>query len=1293
MSGDPTRLTTISAPPASIMVKGFNNTSSSVAATGFNTDSKPELYVPGMPEDLVLLCAADYTNSGATILLPNEGYVLSLSPEQQHFLREFAQQNDIIKTLTVNNNTYEVAPDPISSQVAYNSTATKYFNSKVNVSTAQERILSTLLTGLTFRDLLFLTNNEAVSGLPRDLTATALHSFENKYGRTPDVLQLAFPDLSGNAKGYFAPKPILTHCGQRIEADFFEPEFNDLTSIDETSEAPLTSTQRAKLRKIKSFGGAIAGYAYIDVYTGCADGILVNSMAKPLPLVKATVQSFKAKGHKVEVFSADQGVISQSLFRVAIPEVQKYLREDENIVPECGEAYNHNNGTPYIEHLIRQIKELQRFAVLYILRNPNFKDFKFTRVQIFKLWGELYYWALMIINLKPAFNDPKITKYQAFHQKKPDLRIIRLLPIFSVLYVYRHAANDELNSQHDFWQLGLYVGPSSSVPGAIRAAVLINKRLHIITTTAIKGVSDGGHVAIYPTSDSSIECLLEKQAANAEEPLQILQFSEEPAVPASQIPLSRVPHVQQFEPASSPVPAASPAVQFVPVSTPSDAATDSSNSSNPTAVYPSATVVVPSISTVAHIDPVSPFPISDPVPSSTSTTFPAPTSAPVAPSSSRSKKSKQAPPRVSARTAIPPADTELERLRKNNRARRQQLNEDMNSRIQEPLLVSAPLASSAELLAYSAVLLQSTPQSAHFVDWSNHIDDADAFYFSFQDNAYIQILSEPLPEDSPPMPSTSLSVEGYRAITENVPKTFPQALRDPVWGDPARLEFETILTTTKSLVRMDTAIARQHIQQGAEVLYMIPVYEEKMKEGKLVRKVRLVVNGKHHNKHGSTFASTPSREEFLILMHLFAALDCDFYHIDENRAFLNAPKLDQIRTIARIPGDPAYYEILNALYGLKTSSHDYQEKNIKRMELNNFTRLHLCSSIYYKFEDNKLCIAYSHVDDFLFGGTDDAYTQQQIIDFRKLASTSEPVKNPAGVLGYEIERDRERKLIKVTNKAKINEVASLFPQATKHKRNVPIPTTGYLVHDSDFEQIPANDSAFLTKPDITLYMQLVGVFIWIQGVRPDVLFAVLYLSWFTQKPRQHHLNMAYYVLGYLYTTQNIPLVLGGTSPVSIRSNTDASLATGPRRRSILGSMVALGLDSGAVHAKATTSGSTCLSSFEAELDGLTTILKSVIRIRHILQELLPEFTAKGIIFSDNEALVNFVNGDGPMAKGVRHIEIRQWFTRDTIQKGQFELIHMPGKEIPADKLTKLGNVSEHEQFRSQILGLSLLLPA
>ena len=150
----------------------------------------------------------------------------------------------------------------------------------------------------------------------------------------------------------------------------------------------------------------------------------------------------------------------------------------------------------------------------------------------------------------------------------------------------------------------------------------------------------------------------------------------------------------------------------------------------------------------------------------------------------------------------------------------------MNSRVIEPLLVSAPLASFAELLANYTVLLQDEPQSAHFVDWStNHTAGADAFYFSFQDNAYNkQIISEPLPEDATPMPATSSSIEGFCAITKNATKSFPPALRDSTWGGPAHLEFDINLTSTKSLVFMDTDIARPHnIQQGAEVLYMIPV--------------------------------------------------------------------------------------------------------------------------------------------------------------------------------------------------------------------------------------------------------------------------------------------------------------------------------------------------------------------------------------------------------------------------------------------------------------------------------------
>jgi hypothetical protein len=94
--------------PTNIRVKGFNDDTSSPAATlGLNSDSRPELYIPNMPSGLVLLCAADYTQQGATKLFPNEGFVLALSSAEQQYLHSYIQdKKPILKELTVRNNTY-----------------------------------------------------------------------------------------------------------------------------------------------------------------------------------------------------------------------------------------------------------------------------------------------------------------------------------------------------------------------------------------------------------------------------------------------------------------------------------------------------------------------------------------------------------------------------------------------------------------------------------------------------------------------------------------------------------------------------------------------------------------------------------------------------------------------------------------------------------------------------------------------------------------------------------------------------------------------------------------------------------------------------------------------------------------------------------------------------------------------------------------------------------------------------------------------------------------------------------
>lgn len=1229
LSGDPQRLKN-SHPVDSLRIKGFNNSTSSVALVGFNSDGKKEYYVPNMPPNLVLLCAQQYSSDGASILLPNEGFVLSLTAEDQRYLKNFAETHHISKHLIVKNNTYEVSQTSLLSpeEEAYSSTATKFFNSKVNVSNAQERILATLLTGLTFNDILSFTKNNSVLGLPRDITQSALNSFEHSYGRTPDVLQLAFPDLSGNKKGYMAPKEVLTTVGERVEADFFDIEFNELPDVTEET-TPATTRRKKHPKKLASHGGAIAAYVYIDVYTGYIGGTLVTSLANPLPLVQSTVHEFGKFHHQIKLFSADQGIIHQSQFRVATPAVQQFL-EDSHIGIELGEAYNHNVGTPHIEKTLRQIQELIRFAMLYVLRNPNFRHFGFSKVQVLKLWGEIFYWAIAVINLKPSFPDPAITKYEYFTKRKPDLRAIRLLPIFSSLYVLRNSAHAELQSNHTFWQFGLYVGPSLTVPGAIRAAVLTNNKVIIITTTSVKSISDGGHISLYPSSTNGLNCLIDEN-------------DDEDVVTTD---LTLPEHT---------------------LLTASDSIT-SPPDNDPT--------------TTNNIDTVEQLSTQDLLPPST-------TEPQLSSSLSESASTHQstfvpslAIPSLTELPNIVPQDVRQQRPKNTRLTPEEQftaMKQTWGTRSERLLRrQQQPISNSAELL------------ECCFVDWSQHNSDSEKFYYSFTDNAYVTVCNDDNAYSIPPDPASFHTEDCFRAIRENVPRTFSQALSDPEWGDAARIEFQTIFVDTRAAVEIPADLARFHIDNGAEVLRFMPVYEEKVKEGRTVRKVRLVINGSKHHKHGATYSATPSRETFLLILHIIAVFGWDTFHIDEQRAFLNAIKRDKIVTLAKIPGDPRFYEIVKAFYGLKTASRDYQETVIERYIQMGFHQLDYCASTYYKYENGNICIVYAYVDDFVCTGNNNNFVMQCIHQYRQFAATTSPAINPSILLGLEITRNKERNTISITMKRRIEDLAALFPDAIKKSPKVPMPTSGYIVDEDDLDALPASHSRLLNADEHSIYMQIVGCLIWIQSIRMDIIFTVLYLSWYTHRPRFHHLSMAFHCIAYLHHTIDIPLVLGGAEPVLLHGYSDASLATGPKRRSIAATITKLNPSAGAISATATTTKSVCLSSFEAELDGLTSIFKKVYSFRNILKDLFPQFADKGIINCDNQALVNFINGDGGIVKGVRHINIRQEFTKEKVKEGHFSLQHVPGATIPTDKLTKLGNPTEHAIFLSQIQGLHLL---
>jgi len=1298
MSGIKDRITEEDNTILDINIRGFNGATSTVDSVGVNADGKMEYYVSSMPPNLVLLCANDYAKDGAAILLPDKGVVLQLTELEREDLTKYIERFTVLKALTVNNRTYEVDRSVVSAYLsneeAMNNTATRYFNTKVNVSNQEERILAMLLTGLSFNDLYVMAKQDNVHGLPRDLTIKSLNQFSHRYGTTPDILQLARPNLAGNTKGYMAQKSPLTEVGERVEADYMFTDFN------------MVAPNNNKTVKIPTLGGAIAAYLTVDCYSGYIHGSLVKSVANSVDRVRETVQEYGTDGKKIMTFAADCGVIIQSEYRVMLPAVQQYLLA-EHIHPEVGVPYQHDQGNQHIERSIRAVKELILFAVLYVLNNPNFDKFGFTKHEIFQLWGELFNWAVQIQNLKICPNNDIATKYEIYHGVKPDLRTIRILPIFSVLYVLRETKkNTPVPTNKSYWKRGLYTGPSKVVPGAIRVAIKTQKRIKIITTTIFKGVSDGGDIQPYQIVNHYL-AQQHQTPAIAED----LAVTEDEGIGAAQPD----PADPEEEPSNDSVDdSAAPQTDHQPASdTVADVLAilehkgtakkkskmkfkirwkgfdDSHDSWLPWKELQHNWVLHNYLreKDMSHLIPL--IHRSEPViQASRDSELIIAETMPESESRGDSNAQKEQKQGEELRIAISnPLQKHTQHATQRDKLKMMQQVMKWGSRAER---MENRKKKEQQLSNYSAEQFMDamraemnnyrSEEQSYFADWSNH--STESIYFSFTENAYITIEQDLTLEIEP-------MEEGFRAVTEGVPKNFEHALRDPVWGQAARDEFLTVSDGTGTLVDCNKEVARENIRNGAQVLRLIAVYEEKVRDGVIVKKVRLVADGRTHHIHGPTYSSTPNREECMILLHIFATLDWDYYVMDEKRAFLTANRQDKRPMYATLSGVNKVFEVKKALYGTKDACRDYrikvEELYIDKLECQ---KLQLCSCIFIKRYKEDVIYILSHVDDFIMGGSNKQLTEQFISEVRARASYTEPELNASRFLGLELSRDREKRIIKITMTAKIEELANKYPHAVRKKRNVPMPTTGYIVREHEIQNMSEKKQRLLNSEEITDYMAIVGSLIWIQGVRLDILFAVLYLTWFTKCPRQHHMDMAEYLIGYLMTTKDMPLVLGGDAELEPIVDADASHGTGPHSRSISSENARLNERSGAVSAKSRAQASVKLSSFESELDGTTTAIKTARRITNVLDELnLPHKQAR--LRQDNQAMINFVKGNAT-AKGVRHMELRMWYTREEYQKGNVSMEHHAGISLSADKQTKLGNVKDHRIFTCSVQGLPLL---
>ena len=247
--GFPSRLKEVQ--EVELEVRGFDGGCREGNLVGINEDGKREVFVKGMREDLVLLCAQQYVAGGAAILFENDGYVVKMEGPEREELEKFVRRQGVEKVLVVENGTYRVSEGGKGEEMAM--VANTYFNTKVNVSNGEERVLAYLLCGLTWDMLWSAIDKGSITGLHPGITKSMLSQFGRKWGKSPDFLQMAHPNITGNEKGYMSVREETETIGS-VQIDYMSFDFNEKEEVPMQSE----SISGWKKRKLLTFGGAMA---------------------------------------------------------------------------------------------------------------------------------------------------------------------------------------------------------------------------------------------------------------------------------------------------------------------------------------------------------------------------------------------------------------------------------------------------------------------------------------------------------------------------------------------------------------------------------------------------------------------------------------------------------------------------------------------------------------------------------------------------------------------------------------------------------------------------------------------------------------------------------------------------------------------------------------------------------------------------------------------------------------------------------------------------------------------------
>lgn len=437
-------------------------------------------------------------------------------------------------------------------------------------------------------------------------------------------------------------------------------------------------------------------------------------------------------------------------------------------------------------------------------------------------------------------------------------------------------------------------------------------------------------------------------------------------------------------------------------------------------------------------------------------------------------------------------------------------------------------------------------------------------------------------------------------------------------------------------------------------------------------KARLVINGSRQQygiDYNETFSPVVRFESIRALLAVAAKEKLKLKQFDIKTAFLNGVLEELIYMSQPVGYDDKSGRVckLNkSLYGLKQSSRCWNQKFTEFLLRFNLTQSTADPCVFINHDGNDKIILGIYVDDGLV-----------------MSNSSSKIQSLLSTLQQEFEvKSNDLDYFLGIQIRKLND-GSLIIHQSNYAFNI---VRRFNMQDAKELAIPFDRATALeteSKPigkDVP-YRQAVGCLLFLSQVtRPDLSYAVSYVSRYLSNPTVAHWIMVKRIIRYINKTIDFGLYYKTENNSDFSVYTDADFAGDVQtRRSTSGNLFMLG--SSTIAWQSQRQSTVSLSSCEAEYISAAESVKGIIWFKRLLQEITNNECIQPILYIDNQSAIRLVK-NAEFHKRTKHIDVRHHFIREKYEDGVFQLQYKETKDQLADIFTKPLPKERFEMIRS-----------